>query len=68
MRSSEPITMRFVPAKTTQQQTALLLVGMRERLAVAQTHLVSAIRGDAAECWRTAVKGVSHVPIPLNAS
>lgn len=58
-------TMRFVPAKTTEQQAALMLVGMRERLVVAQTQLVNTIRGYAAEFGLTAAKGVSHVSVLL---
>ena len=58
-------TMRFVPAKTPEQQAGLMLVGMRERLIVAQTQLANTIRGYAAEFGLTAAKGISHVPLLL---
>ncbi len=41
-------TMRFVPVKTVEQQAALMLVGMRERLVGRQTQLANSIRGYAA--------------------
>src|SRR5258706_15136372 len=42
-------TMRFVPAKTADQQAALMLVGMRTRLIKRRTQLANAIRGFVAE-------------------
>ena len=42
-------TMRFVPVKTAEQQAALMLAGMRERLIARRTQLANAIRGYAAE-------------------
>ncbi len=42
-------TMRFVPVKTPEQQAALMLVGVRDRLIRQRTQLVNAIRGYAAE-------------------
>ena len=42
-------TMRFVPVKTAEQQAALMLVGVRDRLIRNRTQLVNAIRGYAAE-------------------
>jgi transposase len=42
-------TMRFVPVKTVEQQTALMLVGLRDRLIRNRTQLSNAIRGYAAE-------------------
>ncbi len=58
-------TMRFVPAKTPEQQAGLMLVGMRERLILAQTQLANTIRGYAAEFGLTAAKGISHIPLLL---
>ena len=40
-------TMRFVPVKTAEQQAALMLAGMRERLVARRTQLGNAIRGCA---------------------
>ena len=42
-------TMRFVPVKTAEQQAALMLVGLRDRLIRNRTQLSNAIRGYAAE-------------------
>lgn len=50
-------TMRFVPIKTAEQQAALMLVGLRDRLVRSRTQLVNAIRGYAAEFGITAAKG-----------
>ncbi len=58
--------MRFVPVKTAEQQAALMLVALRDRLIRSRTQLTNAIRGHAAEfgliaaaawtrsirCWR----------------
>jgi transposase len=41
--------MRFVPVKTAEQQAALMLVGLRERLIRKRTQLANSIRGYAAE-------------------
>jgi transposase len=54
-------TMRFVPVKTAEQQAALMLVGVRDRLIRKRTQLTNAIRGYAAEFGLTAAKGMSHV-------
>ena len=54
-------TMRFVPVKTADQQAALMLVGMRDRLMRNSTQLSNAIRGYAAEFGLTAAKGKSHL-------
>ena len=51
-------TMRFVPVKTAEQQTALMLVGLRERLIRNRTQLANAIRGYAAEFGLIAAKGI----------
>src|SRR5260370_5291782 len=57
-------TMRFVPVKTAEQQAALMLVGLRDRLLRNRTQLSNAIRGYAAEFGLTAPKGMAHL-IPL---
>jgi transposase len=54
-------TMRFVPAKTAEQQAALMLVGVRDRLIRNRTQLANAIRGYAAEFGLTAAKGMAHL-------
>lgn len=54
-------TMRFVPAKSAEQQADLMLAGMRERLGRRRTQLVNTIRGYAAEFGHVEAKGVSHV-------
>src|SRR5215813_2791519 len=57
-------TMRFVPMKTAEQQAALMLVGVRDRLIRNRTQLANAIRGYAAEFGLNAARGVSHL-VPL---
>jgi transposase len=54
-------TMRFVPIKTAEQQAALMLVGLRDRLIRNRTQLSNAIRGYAAEFGFTAAKGMAHL-------
>jgi transposase len=54
-------TMRFVPVKTAEQQAALMLVGVRERLVRNRTQLSNAIRGYAAEFGITASKGLIRI-------
>ena len=54
-------TMRFVPIKTAEQQAALMLVGLRDRLIRNRTQLSNAIRGYAAEFGLTAAKGMAHL-------
>jgi len=56
--------MRFVPVKTAEQQAALMLVGVRERLIQKRTQLVNAIRGYGAEFGITAATGACRV-VPL---
>src|SRR5208337_647461 len=56
--------MRFVPVKTAEQQAALMLVGVRDRLIRNRTQLANAIRGYAAEFGLTAAKGRAHL-VPL---
>ncbi len=53
--------MRFVPVKTAEQQAALMLVGVRDRLIRNRTQLANAIRGYAAEFGLTAAKGKAHL-------
>jgi transposase len=57
-------TMRFVPVKTAEQQAALMLVGVRDRLIRNRTQLANAIRGYAAEFGLTAARGIAHL-VPL---
>ena len=57
-------TMRFVPVKTAEQQAALMLVGVRDRLIRNRTQMANAIRGYAAEFGLTAAKGMAHL-VPL---
>ena len=54
-------TMRFVPAKTAEQQASLMLVSMRARLVKRRTQLSNAIRGLAAEFGVTAPTGLSRI-------
>jgi transposase len=54
-------TMRFVPVKTADNQAALMLIGMRDRLVRNRTQLANAIRGYAAEFGLIAAKGTSKV-------
>jgi len=54
-------TMRFVPVKTAEQQAALMLIGLRDRLVRNRTQLSNAIRGYAAEFGLTAAKGEAHL-------
>jgi transposase len=54
-------TMQFVRAKTAEQQAALMLAGMRERLVTRRTQLSNAIRGYAAEFGLTVAKGLDKI-------
>ncbi len=54
-------TMRFVPVKRAEQQAAVMLVGIRDRLIRNRTQLANAIRGYAAEFGCTAAKGIAHL-------
>ena len=56
--------MRFVPMKTAEQQAALMLVGVRDRLIRNRTQLANTFRGYAAEFGLTAAKGMAHL-VPL---
>lgn len=54
-------TMRFVPVKAAEQQAALMLVGLRDRLIRQRTQLANAIRGYATEFGLVAPKGISRI-------
>ena len=54
-------TMRFVPAKTAEQQADLMLAGQRDRLVRQRTQLTNTIRGHAAEFGLVAAKGAAAV-------
>jgi transposase len=54
-------TMRFVPVKSSEEQAALMLVSVRDRLIRNRTQLSNAIRGYAAEFGHTAAKGKAHL-------
>jgi transposase len=56
-----PPTMRFVPVKTAEQQAALMLLGVRDRLIRSRTQLANSIRGYAAEFGVTAARGIAHL-------
>src|SRR5262245_60709912 len=54
-------TMRFVPVKSSEQQAALMLTGLREQMVARRTQLSNMIRGYAAEFGITAAKGVDKI-------
>jgi transposase len=54
-------TMRFVPVKSAEQQAALMMMGVRDRLIRNRTQLGNAIRGHATEFGLTAATGTHHV-------
>ena len=54
-------TMRYVPGKSSEQQAALMMVGVRDRLIKNRTQLANAIRGYAAELGFTTAKGISKI-------
>ncbi len=54
-------TMRFVPVKTAEQQAALMLVSLRDRLIRSRTQLTNAIRGHASEFGLIAARGLDKV-------
>lgn len=56
-------TMRFVPAKSAEQQAALMLIGVRDRLIRNRTQLSNAIRGSAAEFGIAVAKGTANLGI-----
>lgn len=54
-------TMRFVPVKSAEQQAALMLAGLRDRLVRNRVQLANAIRGYAAEFGLIAAKGQAQI-------
>jgi transposase len=54
-------TMRFVPVKSAEQQAAVMLIGVRDRLVRDRTQLTNAIRGHAAEFGLVAPKGLDKI-------
>lgn len=54
-------TMQFVAVKTEEQQAALMLAGIRERLIARRTQVSNAIRGYAAEFGLTMPKGLDKI-------
>jgi transposase len=54
-------TMRFVPVKTTEQQAALMLTGVREQMVARRTQIGNMIRGYAAEFGITTAKGLDKI-------
>jgi transposase len=52
---------RFVPIKSPEQQAALMLAAVRDRLIRNQTQLSNAIRGHAAEFGLVAAKGLDKI-------
>jgi len=54
-------TMRFVAVKSVEQQAALMLVGVRDRLIRNRTQLGNAIRGYAAEFGLIGAKGIGRI-------
>jgi transposase len=57
-------TMRFVAVKSAENQAALMLAGMRDRLVRNRVQLANAIRGYAAEFGIVAAKGRAKI-VPL---
>ncbi len=53
--------MRFVTVKTTDQQAAFLLVGVRQRLLHNRTQLANAIPGFAMELGGVSAKGMCRI-------
>lgn len=54
-------SMRFVPVKSEENQAALMLIGVRERLVRNRTQLANTIRGHAAEFGLIASKGRAKI-------
>jgi transposase len=62
-------SMKFVAAKTAEEQAALMLAGMRDRLVKARTQVSNAIRGYAAEFGLIAPKGLDKIePLLMRAT
>jgi len=58
-------SMRFVPVKSAENQAALMLAGMRERMIRSRTQVSNRIRGYAAEFGLIAAKGMCKLPLLL---
>ena len=58
-------SMRFVPVKTEEQQSALTMHRARELLVRQRTQLINAIRGHLAEFGLVAAQGPWNVPLLL---
>lgn len=54
-------TMRFVQQKTAEQQAALMLVSLRDRLVRSRTQLTNSLRGHAAEFGIIAARGLDKI-------
>jgi transposase len=54
-------TMRFVGVKSSAQQAALMLIGLRDALVRQRTQLCNALRGYAAEFGLVAAKGLEKI-------
>jgi len=52
-------TMRYVPEKTADQQAALMMIAMRDRLVRSRTQLTNTIRGHATEFGLIAARGIA---------
>ena len=52
---------RLVPVKTTEQQSAQMLIGVREGLLKRRTQVSNTIRGHAAEFGLVAPRGLAHL-------
>lgn len=62
-------SMKFVAAKSADEQAALMLAGMRDRLVKARTQVSNAIRSYAAEFGLIAPKGLDKIePLLMRAS
>lgn len=53
--------MRFVPVKSAEEEAALMLIKVRERLIAARTEVCNAIRGHAAEFGLIAARGLDKI-------
>ena len=58
-------SMRFVPVKTEEQQSALVMHRARELLVRQRTQLINAVRGHLAEFGLVAARGPWNVPLLL---
>jgi transposase len=54
-------TMRFVPVKSADEQAALMLVGVRDRLIRTRTQLSNSLRGQATEFGVVVPKGLHQI-------